>query len=355
MQSPELVPALLISMVITIVALLVVIRSWWKQRLLPTLLYSLAIGSFSGMALDLLLDQTYLPFRDWGVVINGQQLWMSNILLAFFIVGGFLFWFFAIMYSQYDVPPAKLSLTVTFMAGGALIGELVKGDWSLLLPLVIEVLAFGILIVVIILYSYRVLRVTKDPSTRRIVIIYFTGFLLWILAGPLGLVASNVPGTPSWIGNLWTTPYSIGLLLVSIAVTMNPRMLFISVARPLDYMVLDNQGMLIFSHRFYEYSGSVDPELVGSAISGVISLMKELLASGETLQRVDHGDTKILLEYGADTICLLIVSKETARFRQSLRSALLEFETTYREEIHSDTAMTTSFKSFKSRAEEIFL
>ena len=337
------------------IALVVVVRSWWKRRLLPTLLYGLAIGSFSGMALDLLLDQTYLPFRDWGIVINGYQLWMSNILLAFFIVGGFLFWFYAIMFSQYDIPPLKLSLVVTFIAGGALIGELVKGTWSETLPLVIEVLAFGILITVIILYSYRVLKVTQDPSTRRIVIMYFTGFLLWILAGPLALITSSLPGIPTWIGDLWTTPYSIGLLLVSIAVARNPRLLFISVARPLDFMVLDNQGMLIFNHRFYDYRGSLDPELVGSAISGVISLMKELLASGETLQRVDHGDTKILLEYGVDTICLLIVSKETSRFRQSLRSALLEFEATFREEIHSDTAMTTSFKSFKSRAEEIFL
>ncbi|MFW9918733.1 MAG: hypothetical protein ACFFED_03985 [Candidatus Thorarchaeota archaeon] len=355
MQSPELVPALLISMIITVLALIVVIRSWWKRRLLPTLLYSLAIACFSGMAIDLLLDQTYLPFRDWGILVNDHQLWMSNILLAFFVVGGFLFWFFAIMYSQYDTPPVRISLVVTFIAGGALIGELVKGDWSEILPLFIEIIAFGILILIIVIYSYRVLKVTKIPATRRIVIIYFTGFLLWIGAGPLALVASGVPGIPAWIGDLWTTPYSLGLLLVSIAVARNPRLLFISVARPLDFMVLDNQGMLIFSHRFHDYSGSMDPELVGSAISGVISLMKELLASGESLQRIDHGDSKILLEHGMHTTCLLIVSKETARFRQSLRSALLEFETTYREEIYSDTAVTTVFKPFRSRAEEIFL
>lgn len=355
MQSPELVPALLISMVITIIALVVVIRSWWKRRLLPTLLYTLAIACFSAMALDLLLDQTYLPFREWGIQVNGHQLWMSNILLAFFIVGGFLFWFFAIMYSQYDSPPMRLSLLVTFIAGGALIGELVKGDWSQLLPLVIEVIAFGILILVIILYSYRILKVTEDPVTRRIVIMYFAGFLLWIGAGPLGLIASNIPGVPLWIGDLWTTPYSLGLLLVSLAVARNPRLLFISVARPLDFMVLDKQGMLVFSHRFHDYPGSMDPELVGSAISGVISLMKELLASGENLQRIDHGDSKMLLEYGMDTICLLIVTKETARFRQSLREALLEFEARYRKEIQSDTALTTTFKPFKTRAEEIFL
>ena len=125
MQSPELIPQLLISTVITCLTLVVIIRSYWKNRTAPTLLYALAIGSFSAMVLDLLLDQTFQPFRDWSLVINGHVLWMSNILLSFFIVGGFLFWYFAIIYSRYDVPP-RSSLLVTFIAGGAFVGSASK-------------------------------------------------------------------------------------------------------------------------------------------------------------------------------------------------------------------------------------
>jgi hypothetical protein len=356
MQSAEVVPVLAISMIITCIALAAVIRSWWKSRLYPTLLYTLAIGSFSGMVIDLLLDQTYLPFRDWELIINAQVLWMSNILLAFFIVGGFLFWFFAIMYSQFDSPPIGRSLVVTFIAGGALVGDLVKGNWSEEIPVAIDGIAFAILIVVIIQYSVQILRITSDPIERRVVTLYFVGFLVWIMAGPLGIVIANIPGVPSWVGNQWTTPYSIGLLLIAYTVARNPRLLFISEAKPLDFMVLDKDGVLMFTQRFYKYSKSTDPELVGSAISGIISLMREMLATGEKLQRVDHGDIKILLEYGVLTTGLLIVSKETSRFRQSLRNAVMEFETNYREElIHSNTALATTFNPFKARAEEIFL
>ncbi len=355
MQSPELIPSLVISMIITVIALGVVISSYYKRRMLPTLLYTIAIGCFSGMALDLLLDQTYLPFRDWDVVINGNTLWMSNILLAFLIVGGFLFWFLAIMYSQYDTPPTKLTILVSFIAGGALLGELVKGEWSMLVPLIWELVAFAILIIVIIQYSWRILKVTEDPEIRRVVILYFSGFLLWIASGPIAITGSALPGVPSWIADSWTTPYSLGLLLVSYTVARKPKLLFISEAYPLDFMVLDNQGMLVFSHRFVDYPGSLDAELVGSAISGVISLMKEMLASGETLERVDHGDVKILVEHGVNITSILIVTKATTRFRQSLLSATMEFEATYRDQISSDTAMVTTFKAFASRAEEIFL
>jgi hypothetical protein len=184
---------------------------------------------------------------------------------------------------------------------------------------------------------------------------YFLGFLLWIMALPLGIIVGGLGSEFSFIANLWSIPYTLGLLLVAYTVALNPRLLFISEARPLDFMILDKSGMLVFTHRFSTYQSSVDSELMGSAISGVISLMKEMLSSGQELARIDHGDTKVLLESGIYTTCLLIVSKETARFRQALRNALMEFETNYREELLGESAMVTAFAPFKTRVEEMFL
>jgi hypothetical protein len=343
------------SAIITGIALIVILRSWWKSRLLPTILYLIAIACFAGMALDLLLDQVWEPFTDWGIVVDeGVTLWWSNILLSFFVVGGFLFWYYAIMYSQHESPPRSSAL-VTFIAGGALFGELVKAGWSALLPLIIEAIAFGILIIEILRYARVVLRVQDTPEKRRPIFLYFLGFLLWISAGPVGIILGGIPGIPEWIGNSWSVPYSIGLLLVAYTVAMNPRLLFISVAVPHDLLILDKDGTLLFGHRFYEYPGSVDSELMGSAMSGVMTLLKEMLASGQQLQRVDHGDVKILFEEGIKTTFLLIVSKETSRFRQSLRNAVMEFEANYRETLLSDTGNVTAFQAFRHRAQEIFL
>ncbi|MHA1908995.1 MAG: hypothetical protein ACW98Y_16970 [Candidatus Thorarchaeota archaeon] len=340
MQSPELILPLSIAAVITGVT--------------PTLLYALAISCFSGMALDLLLDQTYLPFREWYIEINEQVLWMSNLLLAFFIVGGFMFWYFAIMYSQMDSLP-RSALFLTFIAGGALLGEIVKSPWSEQIPLIVEIIAAAVLIFEIIKYARVIRGVTHDPPERRQVNMYFLGFLLWIMALPLGIVVGGLSSDLMFIANLWPVPYTLGLLLVAYTVALNPRLLFISEARPLDFLILDKNGMLVFTHRFGTYQGSIDSELMGSAISGVISLMKEMLASGQELARIDHGDVKVLLENGMYTTCLLVVTKETARFRQALRNVLMEFETNYREELIEDGALVTTYAPFKTRVEEMFL
>lgn len=354
MQSPELVPMLLSSVVISGITMVVIVRAWWKTRLFPTALYSLAIACFSGMALDLLLDQTYMPFRDWELVVNGHILWMSNVLLTVFVIGGFLFWYFAIMYSQFEAPP-RSALIITFAAGAALLGEIEKSAWSEMIPLTFEIVASAILIIEIIRYARRVIPTTVEKKRRRRVLLYFLGFMVWIMALPIGILLGGIPGVPEWIYNSWPLPYGAGLLLIAYTVAVNPRLLYISEARPLDILVLDGQGTLVFTHRFHDYPNAIDSELMGSAMSGVTALMKEMLASGERLHRIDHGDVIILVEPGTIVTSLLIVSRETSRFRQLLRNVVMEFEAKFREELLSETPLVTQYEKYRERVQEIFL
>jgi len=355
MQSPEQVPILAVSVVITIVGMGVIFRSWWRTRSLPALLYGLMISCFSGMALDLLLDQVYMPFRGWEFVINDKQLWMSNILLAIFIVSGYLAWYFAITFSMYETPPRR-SLIVVFLAGAALIGEFMKEDWSRPIPLGIEVLAFSILILEIVLYARRVLGLSYQKQERgRTLIMYFLGFLIWIIAGPIGIIADSIPNAPDWFATVWVFPYTIGLLMVAYTVALNPTLLFVSEILPLDYLILDQEGVLVFTHRFSDYEGSVDAELMGSAISGVLTLIKEMLPAGKAIHGVDHGDVKILVEHGQMTTHLLIASRETPSLRQTLRNMVLEFEANYRESLTGEPGLVTSYEKFSDRVQEVFL
>ncbi len=352
MQNPALVPMLAVTTVISLVAMAVIVRSWLRSRLLPTLLYTLTISCFSAMAIDLLLDQTWMPFRHWYLDINGKVLWVSNLLLAFFIVGGFLSWYFAVMYSQYDRPPPSASL-LTFVAGGALIGEVMREDWGLVIPIALEAVAFGTLIAEIARYARRVLRETPREE-RWCIGMYFLGFLTWIVAGPIGVVIGGIPGVPETVKDMWSIPYTVGLLMVSYSVALNPRLLFISEARALDVLMLNKNGSLVFVHRLRDYEGAIDLELMGSAMAGVMGLMKEMLASEAALRRVDHGDVKILVESGAMCTALLVATTETTTFRQSLRRVLLEFEATYREELLQGSPLITTFRPFRTRVEETF-
>ncbi|MEM2143175.1 MAG: hypothetical protein QXS20_09900 [Candidatus Thorarchaeota archaeon] len=351
MQNPELVPYLAVPLIFSLMALTVIVRSWYRSRLLPALLYSIAVTCFFAMAVDLILDQTFMPFRDWRLEISDKTIWMSNLLLSVFVVGGFLCWYFAIIYSQFDTAPVR-SYVVTALAGAALMGELMEESWSAPTVSALEAVAFAILIVEILVYGRTVLGSELTSVQRRYARLYFLGFLVWIVAGPLGVVLESVEGL-EWLSGTWVLPYSLGLFLVSVAVASDPRLLSISAARPYDMIVLDQQGVLIFLHRFREQASGLDPELVGSAMSGILSLMKELLASSKQLHRIDHGDAKILVETGPLTTFLLVVNKETVRFRQILRQLQLEFESNFRESLISGAPMVSEYAAFRRRVVEL--
>ncbi|MGV9104067.1 MAG: hypothetical protein ACOC3C_08130 [Candidatus Thorarchaeota archaeon] len=71
------------SAAISLIAMVVIFRSWWKNRLLTSFLYVLAIACFAGMALDMYLDQVFMPFRNWSLNIGGETIWVSNLLMEF--------------------------------------------------------------------------------------------------------------------------------------------------------------------------------------------------------------------------------------------------------------------------------
>ena len=81
--------------------------------------------------------------------------------------------------------------------------------------------------------------------------------------------------------------------------------------------------------------------------------MKEMLASDQIVKRIDHGDVKILVEQGGITTSLLVVSRENIRFRQSLRSLSLEFESEYREELAREVSNLAVFEPHRLRAKDV--
>ena len=92
---------LVVSGIITSIAMVLIIRSWWKTRLMPTALYSISIACFAGMTIELFLDEVWPPFRDWIFIqVDDVIIWGSNVVLDILLVGGFLSWYFSIQYSQ---------------------------------------------------------------------------------------------------------------------------------------------------------------------------------------------------------------------------------------------------------------
>jgi hypothetical protein len=92
---------------------------------------------------------------------------------------------------------------------------------------------------------------------------------------------------------------------------------------------------------------------MGSALSGILSLMQDMLASKKELERIDHGDVKIIIEHGVLTTFILVATLETPSLRQSLRNLCMEFEANYRNQLVEDTSLVSSYEDFKERTEQV--
>lgn len=92
----------------------------------------------------------------------------------------------------------------------------------------------------------------------------------------------------------------------------------------------------------------IDTDLITSALSAVGSLIKESIHSEKRLSLIDHGDVKILVEYGQHVNSALIADKETPDIRERLAKFLIIFEATYQEFITKWTGDVRPFyKAYK--------
>ena len=77
----------------------------------------------------------------------------------------------------------------------------------------------------------------------------------------------------------------------------------------------------------------IDVDLITSALSAVGSLIRESIHSEKRLKTIDHGDVKILIEYGENVNAAIISDKETPDIRKRLEDFLMVFERFYAKQL----------------------
>ncbi|MHA1733180.1 MAG: hypothetical protein ACTSU5_14630 [Promethearchaeota archaeon] len=89
--------------------------------------------------------------------------------------------------------------------------------------------------------------------------------------------------------------------------------------------IVHKSGATIFSYS----DGKVDPDLVGSAMTGVISFLQEISGSEKQLRKIDVEDVKFLFVYGNKVFASLIADQDSAVLFKMLNNLLCKFEASY--------------------------
>jgi hypothetical protein len=133
-----------------------------------------------------------------------------------------------------------------------------------------------------------------------------------------------------------------------------PEFSFTNERAELDSMyTMYEDGRDVFSHKFKE-SSTADPGLVAGMFSAITSFIKETTKSADLLRTIDHGDTKVIIEYGKYVFGAIFADRETTEIRSKLATFVAEFEKRHEDVLKKWDGNCTPFANDEVLLREIF-
>jgi len=133
-----------------------------------------------------------------------------------------------------------------------------------------------------------------------------------------------------------------------------PEFSFTNERAELDSMyTMYDDGRDVFSYKFKE-SSTADPGLVAGMFSAITSFIKETTKSADLLRTIDHGDTKVIIEYGEHVFGAIFADRETVEIRSKLAAFVAEFERRHSDVLKKWDGNCTPFVNDEILLKEIF-
>ncbi len=133
-----------------------------------------------------------------------------------------------------------------------------------------------------------------------------------------------------------------------------PEFSFTNERAELDSMyTMYDDGRDVFSYKFKE-SSTADPGLVAGMFSAITSFIKETTKSADLLRTIDHGDTKVIIEYGKHVFGAIFADRETVEIRSKLKTFVAEFERRHEDVLKKWDGNCTPFANDEVLLKEIF-
>lgn len=118
--------------------------------------------------------------------------------------------------------------------------------------------------------------------------------------------------------------------------------------------IMYSDGRDVFSYKFSESSKGADPSLVAGMFSAITSFIKETTSSSDLLRSIDHGDSKIIIEYGDYVFGAIFANMQTAEIRSKLKTFITKFEEKHRDVLPNWNGNMGPFEQDAVLLKEIF-
>ncbi|TFF98955.1 MAG: hypothetical protein EU541_06170 [Promethearchaeota archaeon] len=124
-------------------------------------------------------------------------------------------------------------------------------------------------------------------------------------------------------------------------------------------LIIDNNSSsLLFKYNFTQISEQnekdIDSDLASSAMSGIDSLLSEILASEGHIKEIEHSGKIVLFLHGTYSDCVLIADAHSDEFKYRLEMFHLNFENKFKTELATFSGEITPFRETESLIREYF-
>lgn len=309
-----------------------------------TILFScFAITFFSFIIGDFYTSSDYRSiFLNFGYIFTGS----GEILLSF--------------YAERELKSKNYIITI--IISSLLLILVVNLIFNFIVASIISIFFWVLFLVLLIMYSNKF--ISKIEQKRRLRLNVY-GFVTAASITILGWAGISDLGTAIFgifvrlIGDIFIIT---GMTLISLLFLGLPRLSEINWMEKVNSLyIMHNSGRALYNYSFKEEKDLDEDafdsrsQLIAGGLTSVTQVISNLIQSKEKLEIVDHGDKKIMFEYGDYTINVLIVDEILDILRIKLKNLTKDIETLYQNQLDSWDGDVDKFSLLKSITQQHFV
>ncbi len=320
---------LLLILLELILSFFISINSYYKHGY-TSLLYDSLTSLFFILGL---LSELASFFLNTELIIFGKIIFLNSFLRTLFIVLAFLFWIISINYLTSN-QLSQLVTILAFISGAVIISSLFETDlFSSVILVSLEILGMmiaGFIIGRHFIFSMKQLKKRKNLKNYKLYLlgisIFLIGFTILILNGLLVYRYAYLIDLLDFIAIILIfTGFS---LIMSIS-AIYPTILATTYVKPYSLFLVTKGGETFFEYIFNIAGKKQDPELIGSAMTGISMMTSEIIGKDIPMKLIEHEAFYIIMAHGEKILGFLFTERFSRILFESLEKLITKIETKY--------------------------
>ncbi len=218
---------------------------------------------------------------------------------------------------------------IIILTGCALITVTIYYIFSNLESLLILLLILVVLIAILIFFTIKwMLSISKDI---RFYIYFFVIGIIMFIGGAASITIIHYIPELNLINLILSLMEIGGILVMSMGVWGLPLLYELDWRKKIIHLyIIHFSGLVILEHSFKEHD-SIPPTLVGSGLTGVAAIIKEITKSNKKLSIIRQEDIHIAFKYGKYVNLALLIEEDFEIIQYKLQKLLDKFEELYKD------------------------